>query len=305
MNSIQDGILATYHNSLSWDQSFSILHNDQPVDLSVACGQPNSSTFSAPDQPKKVPNGLIYCFDITKFAGESGWSSLKKMIKDSLPGSDFIECRHFCALSLNSFRYTLHCNRYKMLETNIPKHYHPESFTQSGVRIESVKRTKTPGALKAFDAKALDYLLKPFSKARFAKSLEKFLQMGNNPESINAFKNESVLNPESANRVVLKVKNEIKIIPVSEIKYLEANDDYVNIYTKEGKFLKNKTLSFYEKSLDTSLFVRVHRSYLVNISEITKIEPYEKEGYMLKLRGGENIPVSKSGFPKLKLVLGI
>lgn len=160
-------------------------------------------------------------------------------------------------------------------------------------------------ALKAFDAHAVDYLLKPFSKARFAKSLEKFLQMGNNPESINAFKNESVLNPESANRVVLKVKNEIKIIPVNEIKYLEANDDYVNIYTKEGKFLKNKTLSFYEKSLDTSLFVRVHRSYLVNISEITKIEPYEKEGYMLKLRGGENIPVSKSGFPKLKLVLGI
>ncbi|MCR9015959.1 LytR/AlgR family response regulator transcription factor [Aquiflexum gelatinilyticum] len=160
-------------------------------------------------------------------------------------------------------------------------------------------------ALKAFDAHAVDYLLKPFSKARFAKSLEKFLQMGNNLESINAFKNESVLNPESANRVVLKVKNEIKIIPINEIKYLEANDDYVNIYTKEGKFLKNKTLSFYEKSLDTSLFVRVHRSYLVNISEITKIEPYEKEGYMLKLREGENIPVSKSGFPKLKLVLGI
>jgi two-component system LytT family response regulator len=160
-------------------------------------------------------------------------------------------------------------------------------------------------ALKAFDAHAVDYLLKPFSKARFAKSLEKFLQMGNNPESINAFKNEGVLNPESANRVVLKVKNEIKIIPVNEIKYLEANDDYVNIYTKEGKFLKNKTLSFYEKSLDPSLFVRVHRSYLVNISEITKIEPYEKEGYMLKLKGGESIPVSKSGFPKLKLVLGI
>jgi two-component system, LytTR family, response regulator len=88
------------------------------------------------------------------------------------------------------------------------------------------------------------------------------------------------MNHESSNRVVLKVKNEIKIIPVHDIKYLEANDDYVNIYTKEGKFLKNKTLTFYEKSLDPSQFVRVHRSYLVNISEITKIEPYEKEGYI-------------------------
>ena len=152
--SIQDGILATYHNSLSWDQSFSILHNDQPVDLSTALGQPNSSTFSAPDQPKKNPNGLIYRFDIAKFTGELGWSSLKKMIKDSLPGSGFIECRPFRALSLNSFHYTLHCNKYKMLEINNTKHYHPEFFTQSGVHIESVKRTKTPGELKAFDAMA-------------------------------------------------------------------------------------------------------------------------------------------------------
>lgn len=160
-------------------------------------------------------------------------------------------------------------------------------------------------ALKAFDANAVDYLLKPFSKTRFAKSLEKFLQLGKNPESINALKNDGALNQESASRVVLKVKNEIKIIPVYDIKYLEANDDYVNIYTKEGKFLKNRTLSYYEKVLEPSQFVRVHRSYLVNISEITKIEPYERDGYLLKLKGGEGIPVSKSGLPKLKAVLGL
>jgi two-component system, LytTR family, response regulator len=160
-------------------------------------------------------------------------------------------------------------------------------------------------ALKAFDAHAIDYLLKPFSKPRFAKSINKFLQLGNNSEAITSVKKEDGLSQESANRVVLKVKNEIKIIPVHDIRFLEANDDYVNIYTKEGKFLKNKTLSFYEKTLDSSQFVRVHRSYLVNISEITKIEPYEKEGYLLKLKSGEGIPVSKSGFPKLKSILGI
>jgi two-component system, LytTR family, response regulator len=160
-------------------------------------------------------------------------------------------------------------------------------------------------ALKAFDAHAVDYLLKPFSKSRFAKSIEKYLRLGDNAENIHSIKQEGVLNQESANRVVLKVKNEIKIIPVPDIKYLEANDDYVNIYTKEGKFLKNKTLSFYEKSLNPSKFVRVHRSYLVNISEITKIEPYEKEGHLLRLKGGESISVSKSGFQRLKAVLGI
>ncbi|EMS34198.1 two-component response regulator [Mariniradius saccharolyticus AK6] len=160
-------------------------------------------------------------------------------------------------------------------------------------------------ALKAFDTHAVDYLLKPFSKARFAKSIEKFLQLEQTVALKEMLESEERTHQEAAQRVVLKVKNEIKIIPVPEIKYLEANDDYVNIFTKEGKFLKNKTLSYFEKSLPPDSFVRVHRSYMVNIGEITKIEPYEKEGYMLKLRGGETVPVSKTGYPKLKSVLGL
>lgn len=160
-------------------------------------------------------------------------------------------------------------------------------------------------ALKAFDTHAVDYLLKPFSKARFAKSIEKFLQLEQTVALKEMLESEERTHQEAAQRVVLKVKNEIKIIPVPEIKYLEANDDYVNIFTKEGKFLKNKTLSYFEKSLPPDSFVRVHRSYMVNIGEITKIEPYEKEGYMLKLRGGGTVPVSKTGYPKLKSVLGL
>jgi two-component system, LytTR family, response regulator len=160
-------------------------------------------------------------------------------------------------------------------------------------------------ALKAFDTHAVDYLLKPFSKARFAKSIEKFLQLEQTVALKEMLESEERTHQEAAQRVVLKVKNEIKIIPVPEIKYLEANDDYVNIFTKDGKFLKNKTLSYFEKSLPPDSFVRVHRSYMVNIAEITKIEPYEKEGYLLKLRGGETVPVSKTGYPKLKSVLGL
>jgi two-component system LytT family response regulator len=160
-------------------------------------------------------------------------------------------------------------------------------------------------AMKAFDTHAIDYLLKPFSKSRFAKAIEKFLQLGNFAEVDGLIKNENNINSETANRIVLKVKNEIKIIAVNDIKYLEANDDYVNIYTAEGKFLKNKTLSFFEKTLEPTQFVRVHRSFIVKINEIHKLEPYEKDGYIIKLRGGEQIPVSKTGFPKLKSVLGI
>lgn len=160
-------------------------------------------------------------------------------------------------------------------------------------------------AMKAFDAHAVDYLLKPFSKSRFAKSIEKFMQTGNFGDIPDLIKYEETINSETANRVVLRVKNEIKIIPVKDIKYLEANDDYVNIHTVEGKFLKNKTLTFFEKTLEPSLFVRVHRSYIVKINEIHKLEPYEKEGYIIKLRSGEQIPVSRTGLPKLKSILGI
>ncbi|SMD43369.1 two component transcriptional regulator, LytTR family [Aquiflexum balticum DSM 16537] len=160
-------------------------------------------------------------------------------------------------------------------------------------------------AMKAFDAHALDYLLKPFSKSRFKMAVQKFLQFGQSTAENEFAKSVDTISSDTFNRVVMKIKNEIKIIPVNEIKYLEANDDYVNLYTAEGKFLKNKTMSFFEKTLETNQFVRVHRSYIVKISEIHKLEPYDKDGYVIILRGGEKIPVSKTGFPKLKSVLGI
>lgn len=152
-------------------------------------------------------------------------------------------------------------------------------------------------AVKAFDNAAVDYLLKPFSKGRFAQAMAKINQ--------NLSQHAISSTPESLSRIVLKEKGEIKIIPVTVIRYLEANDDYVNIHTEEGKFLKNKTLTSYEQSLPVDEFVRVHRSYLVKVSEIVKMEPYEKEGLILLLRKGEKIPVSKNGYIKLKKVLGI
>jgi two-component system, LytTR family, response regulator len=153
-------------------------------------------------------------------------------------------------------------------------------------------------AVKAFDNAAVDYLLKPFSKHRFAQALQK-LQNNLNQQTTIATQEEFI------SRIVLKEKGEIKIIPIADIRYLEANDDYVNIYSSDGKFLKNKTLGFYEKGLPPMEFVRVHRSYLVKVSEIIKLEPYEKEGYLILLRKGEKLPVSKNGYAKLKSVLGI
>jgi two-component system LytT family response regulator len=107
------------------------------------------------------------------------------------------------------------------------------------------------------------------------------------------------------NRVVVKTGSKVKIIPVHDIQYLEADDDYVKIITAEGPFLKNKTMNFYEQSLDPQQFVLVHRSYNVHINQITKIEPYQKETHLAILRNGAQIPVSKTGYVKLKSLLGI
>jgi len=160
-------------------------------------------------------------------------------------------------------------------------------------------------AMKAFDAHAADYLLKPFSKERFAQAIEKFSLLGAKSALAGLLVSKKGLMEGYAKRIVLKEKSEIKVILVGDVRYLEANDDYVNIYTKGQKFLKNKTLKFFEDSLDPAVFVRVHRSYIVKVSEIIKIENYEKEGHLIKLHNGDMIPVSRTGMIKLKKVLGV
>jgi two-component system LytT family response regulator len=110
---------------------------------------------------------------------------------------------------------------------------------------------------------------------------------------------------EKSSRLVVRVKNEIKIIPIKDVAFFEAEDDYIAIHTKEGKFLKKMTMKSLEEALDPSKFARVHRSFMVNLNEVTQIEPYERENYLVKLRNGKQVPVSKSGYSRLRQVLGL
>lgn len=160
-------------------------------------------------------------------------------------------------------------------------------------------------ALKAFEANAIDYLLKPVAEDRFQKAIQKFLDKSVQAPNTTELLETMAKAPSQSNRIVVKTGSKVKIIPVQEIQYLEAEDDFVKIVTAEGSFLKNKTMSFYEQSLDPNLFVRVHRSFIVHIGQITKIEPYQKETHMAILRNGQQIPISKTGYPKLKSILGI
>lgn len=158
-------------------------------------------------------------------------------------------------------------------------------------------------AIKAFEAHAADYLLKPFSKERFDKAMKKILQQ--QQHAALAVAQTALQSQAPANRIVVKDNGKIKIIPLPQIQYLEAADDYVKIVTAEGNFLKKKTMQFFEDSLPAQEFIRIHRSYIVNAQLITRIIPHEKDSQLALLTNGGQLPVSKAGFAKLKEVLGI
>ena len=158
-------------------------------------------------------------------------------------------------------------------------------------------------AIKAFDAHAADYLLKPFSRERFDMAMQKL-------QTQKADKTQAVVKtalqlPAQSNRIVLKDNGKIKIIPFAQVHYLEAADDYVKVHTAEGAFLKKNTMSYFEDSLPPHEFIRIHRSYILNVSLITRIDLYEKDGHLVILTTGVRLPVSKAGYNKLKEVLGI
>ncbi|MBL7857912.1 MAG: response regulator [Cyclobacteriaceae bacterium] len=162
-------------------------------------------------------------------------------------------------------------------------------------------------AIKAFEAHAIDYLLKPFSKERFDKAMQKWLHQRNQQAPIQTTKiaQTEIRQPEERNRIVVKEGSTIRIIPVHEIQYMEAYDDYVKIFTAKEMFLKKKTMSFYEQALDASQFVRIHRSYILQLTHLTRIEPLEKDSHVALLKSGTRIPLSKAGYTKLKSILGI
>lgn len=162
-------------------------------------------------------------------------------------------------------------------------------------------------AIKAFETHAVDYLLKPFSKERFEKAVEKFLSQtpAQAEKQTEELLETAAHSPSQHDRIVVKTGTKVKIIPIQDVQYLSADDDYVSVHTQEGSFLKNKTMSFFEKALDENQFVRVHRSYIVKVQEITRIDPYEKDSHIAILRSGAKVPVSKAGYTRLKQVLGI
>lgn len=162
-------------------------------------------------------------------------------------------------------------------------------------------------ALKAFEVNAADYLLKPFSEERFAEALSRIKnKLRNEPDSQKQIEELSSFRekPDAyLERIAVKSAQKISVVQCQKIKFIEAQDDFVMIYTDDSKYLKKQTLKYFEENLDPSQFIRIHRSYVINNSFIKQIELFEKESYKLILTDGSKLPISKTGYQKLKELL--
>jgi len=166
-------------------------------------------------------------------------------------------------------------------------------------------------AMKAFEVHAVDYLLKPVGKERLAAALqrvktrhsEKAAAAANARPSPSDLATAARPAGQYAERLVVKDGARVTLIPVGKLDYAEAQDDYVALATEGKKHLKQQTIASLEAALDPTLFVRIHRSYVVNLERVARIEPYGKESRVAILSNGAKLPVSRAGYARLQALL--
>jgi two-component system LytT family response regulator len=160
-------------------------------------------------------------------------------------------------------------------------------------------------ALRAFEVHAVDYLLKPFNATRFAEALARVRERIRAREALPVDDLVAAARPRTGpvERILIRDGAQVHVIPVERIDYVEAQDDYV-CYKADGRdYLKDQTMAAAEASLDPTRFVRIHRSYLLNIERIARVELYAKDSRVAILRDGRRLPVSRLGYARLAKLL--
>ena len=160
-------------------------------------------------------------------------------------------------------------------------------------------------ALRAFDVHAVDYLLKPFSPERLREAINRARSRLEAKHALPVAELSAAARPPGAHleRVAIRDGANVHVIPVTHIDYVEAQDDYVSFHSAGKGFLKQQTLADVESVLDPSQFVRIHRSYILNIDRLARLELYAKDSHAAILRDGTRLPVSRSGYARLNAVL--
>ncbi|WP_313166866.1 LytR/AlgR family response regulator transcription factor [Massilia oculi] len=158
-------------------------------------------------------------------------------------------------------------------------------------------------ALRAFEVHALDYLLKPFSRERLAEALNQARLRSPPPARIEAVVKDAQARQQPLERVLIRDGARVHVVAASTIDHIEAQDDYVRIAAGGKNYLKHQRLSELEAQLDGAVFVRIHRSYIVNVGAIERIEQVSKDNHCAVLREGVKLPISRSGYQKVRELL--
>jgi two-component system LytT family response regulator len=159
-------------------------------------------------------------------------------------------------------------------------------------------------AMRAFDAHAVDYLLKPFSPERFERALERALARLGERRGLPEIPREARPAGERPQRLVVKDGARVHVIPIARLDYVAAQDDYVALHSEGKSYLKQQPIAAVEELLDPARFVRIHRSAIVNLERVARIEPYGKESRIAILRDGTRLPVSRAGYARLLEAMG-
>ncbi|RZT11086.1 two component transcriptional regulator, LytTR family [Duganella sp. CF402] len=159
-------------------------------------------------------------------------------------------------------------------------------------------------AIKAFEFHALDYLLKPFSQQRFDQALAHArANLGAGGEVVEKMVREATGRNKPLGRVLIRDGARVHVITADKIEHVEAQDDYVQIRSEGKSYLKNQRMSELEEQLDGEQFLRIHRSYIVNIAFVDRIEQATKDSHVAVLKDGSRVPVSRSGYQKIRAVI--
>jgi two-component system LytT family response regulator len=161
-------------------------------------------------------------------------------------------------------------------------------------------------AVKAFEVHAVDYVMKPFAPERIADAVARARERLRLRTLPSAEAVAAAARPEGRHleRVVVRDGPRVHVIPASRLSLARAQDDYVEIRSEGRTYLKAQTLASLAASLDPARFVRVHRSYLVNVDFLARLDGYAKTGFDAVLADGTRVPVSREGHARLKAVLG-
>jgi two-component system LytT family response regulator len=230
----------------------------------------------------------------------------RKLVREYLSGIEDIEIVAECA---NGFEAVKAVSELKpdllLLDIQMPRLDGFEVLELVGSEVAVVFITAFDKyALRAFEVHAVDYLLKPFSQERLKEALNRartrLETRVSSPAQLAASARPAGIYLE---RIAIRDGANVHVLPIGKIDYVEAQDDYVSFRSEGKNFLKQQTLSEVEGALDPAVFVRIHRSYILNIDRLAKLELYAKDSHAAILRDGTRLAVSRAGYARLSSVL--